>query len=275
MIELVKVGEVSGQLASMFGEMKDALKWQDELIAQTKKLLMYPLFVGVVVFGVLCFMMIYLVPQMTGFIIEMGGELPFHTKLLMSVSDFFVEFWYLVLLTPIMIFLGVKYLLNHNEKIKLVFDKYILHLLGIGPVLKKIILARFATNFALLYRSGIGVLDGLKITQGVVNNQYVEKEINYIYGLVTEGSAISDAFARTNLFPQLVLRMIRVGEQTGGLDKALVNVSYFYNRDVKDSIDKVQSMIEPVMTVTLGLLLGWVMLSVLGPIYDLIGGLQL
>jgi type IV pilus assembly protein PilC len=115
----------------------------------------------------------------------------------------------------------------------------------------------------------------LKITQGVVNNQYVEKEINYIYGLVTEGSAISDAFARTNLFPQLVLRMIRVGEQTGGLDKALVNVSYFYNRDVKDSIDKVQSMIEPVMTVTLGLLLGWVMLSVLGPIYDLIGGLQL
>ncbi|KXJ61410.1 type II secretion system F family protein [Cycloclasticus sp.] len=275
MIELVKVGEVSGQLASMFGEMKDALKWQDELIAQTKKLLMYPLFVGVVVFGVLCFMMIYLVPQMTGFIIEMGGELPFHTKLLMSVSDFFVEFWYLVLLTPIMIFLGVKYLLNHNEKIKLVFDKYILHLLGIGPVLKKIILARFATNFALLYRSGIGVLDGLKITQGVVNNQYVEKEINYIYGLVTEGSAISDAFARTNLFPQLVLRMIRVGEQTGGLDKALVNVSYFYNRDVKDSIDKVQSMIEPVMTVTLGLILGWVMLSVLGPIYDLIGGLQL
>ena len=173
MIELVKVGEVSGQLASMFGEMKDALKWQDELIAQTKKLLMYPLFVGVVVFGVLCFMMIYLVPQMTGFIIEMGGELPFHTKLLMSVSDFFVEFWYLVLLTPIMIFLGVKYLLNHNEKIKLVFDKYILHLLGIGPVLKKIILARFATNFALLYRSGIGVLDGLKITQGVVNNQYL------------------------------------------------------------------------------------------------------
>jgi len=275
MIELVKVGEVSGQLAAMFGEMRDSLRWQDELIAQTKKLMMYPLFVGGVVFGVLCFMMIYLVPQMTGFIIEMGGELPFHTKLLISVSDFFIEFWYLVLLVPTMIFLSAKYIISHNEKARLVFDKYILHLPGIGTVLKKIILARFATNFALLYRSGIGVLEGLKITQGVVNNKHVEKEINYIHGLVTEGTAISEAFARTNLFPQLVLRMIRVGEQTGGLDKSLVNVSYFYNRDVKDSIDKVQSLIEPAMTVTLGLILGWVMLSVLGPIYDLIGGLQL
>ena len=275
MIELVKVGEVSGQLATMFGEMRDALRWQDELIAQTKKLMMYPLFVGAVVFGVLCFMMIYLVPQMTGFIIEMGGELPFHTKLLISVSDFFIEFWYLVLSVPIMIFLGVKYMINKNETLRLVFDKNILRLPGIGPVLKKIILARFATNFALLYRSGIGVLEGLKITEGVVNNKYVEKEINYIHGLVTEGSAISEAFVRTGLFPQLVLRMIRVGEQTGGLDKSLINVSYFYNRDVKDSIDKVQSMVEPAMTVTLGLILGWVMLSVLGPIYDLIGGLQL
>jgi type IV pilus assembly protein PilC len=275
MIELVKVGEVSGQLAVMFGEMKDALRWQDELYTQTKKLMMYPMIVGTVVFGVLCFMMIYLVPQMTGFIIEMGGELPFHTKLLISVSDFFIKFWYLVLIIPIVFFLGAKYFINNNEKAKLVFDKYILRLPGIGEVLKKIILARFSTTFALLYRSGIGVLEGLEITQGVVSNKHVEKEISYIHGQVTEGTPISEAFTRTNLFPQLVLRMIRVGEQTGGLDKSLVNVSYFYNRDVKDSIDKVQGMIEPAMTVTLGLILGWVMMSVLGPIYDLIGGLQL
>jgi len=119
------------------------------------------------------------------------------------------------------------------------------------------------------------VLEGLEITRGVVSNSYVEKEISRIHSQVSEGSSISDAFARTELFPQLVLRMIRVGEQTGGLDKSLVNVSYFYNRDVKDSIEKVQSMIEPTMTVVLGLILGWVMMSVLGPIYDLIGSLQL
>ena len=129
--------------------------------------------------------------------------------------------------------------------------------------------------FSLLYRSGIGVLEGLRITQGVVGNAYVKQEIEFIHNQVTEGTGISDAFARTQLFPQLVMRMIRVGEQTGGLDKSLVNVSYFFNRDVEDSIEKLQSMIEPAMTVILGLLLGWVMMSVLGPIYDLIGNMEL
>lgn len=275
MVELVKVGELSGQLATMFGEIKEGLRWQDELIAQTKKLLMYPLFVGGVVFGVLCFMMIYLVPQMTDFISSLGGKLPAHTRALIAVSDFFVEYWYVVLCTPIAIFFALKTTINNSESARVYFDKLILSIPGIGPVIKKIILARFATNFALLYRSGIGILQGLEITQGVVDNAHVEKKIVSILNQVTEGASITDAFTRTRLFPQLVLRMIKVGEQTGGLDKSLLNVSYFYNRDVKESIDKVQGMIEPTMTVVLGILLGWVMVSVLGPIYELIGGLQL
>ncbi|MEZ5525715.1 MAG: type II secretion system F family protein [Pseudomonadales bacterium] len=275
MVELVKVGEVSGELATMFGEIKDALKWQDELISQTKKLMMYPLFVGAVVFAVLCFMMMYLVPQMIEFITSLDGELPIHTRALIAVSDFFVEFWYLVFLTPVFLFMGIKLAITKSAKARLAFDKLVLGLPAIGSVIKKIILARFATNFSLLYRSGIGVLQGLKITQGVVKNTYVEQEINYIQNQVTEGASISDAFTRTGLFPQLVLRMIRVGEQTGGLDKSLLNVSYFYNRDVKDSIEKIQSMIEPTMTVILGLLLGWIMVSVLGPVYELISGLDI
>jgi len=275
MIELVKVGEKSGLLATIFGEIKDALKWQDELIAQTKKIIMYPAFVGTVVFAVLCFMMIYLVPQMVGFIANMGGELPFHTKLLMAVSDIFVHYWYLILCTPVIIFFMLKTTLNKSGSARLWFDKNILKIPGVGGVLKKIILARFASNFALLYRSGIGVLEGLQITRGVVDNAYVAKEIDFIHDQVTEGTGIADAFARTQLFPQLVMRMIRVGEQTGALDKSLVNVSYFFNRDVEDSIDKLQSMIEPAMTVILGLILGWVMMSVLGPIYDLIGNMEL
>lgn len=274
-IELIRVGEASGELAAMFGEIKDGLRWQDELITQTKKLLMYPLFVGVVVFGVLCFLMIYLVPQMTGFIASMGGELPFHTKALIAVSDFFVDFWYLIIAMPIVVYALIKIAINKSSDARLLYDKAILRLPTIGPVLKKIILSRFSSNFALLYRSGIGVLEGLEITQGVVANKYVEQEIGFIREQVMEGKRISDAFTQTQLFPQLVLRMIKVGEQTGGLDKSLKNVSYFYDRDVKDSIDKIQGMIEPAMTVFLGVLLGWVMVSVLGPVYDLISNLDI
>lgn len=274
-VELVKVGEKSGLLATIFGEIKDALKWQDELISKTKKIIMYPAFVGTVVFAVLCFMMIYLVPKMVGFIENMGGELPFHTRLLIVVSDIFVNYWYVIVFLPIVLAVGTKITLEKSESARLKFDEYVLEVPGIGPVLKKIILARFASNFALLYRSGIGVLEGLRITQGVVGNAYVKQEIEFIHNQVTEGTGISDAFARTQLFPQLVMRMIRVGEQTGGLDKSLVNVSYFFNRDVEDAIEKLQSMIEPAMTVVLGLILGWVMMSVLGPIYDLIGNMEM
>ena len=275
MIELVKVGEVSGELATMFGEIKDILKWQDELVSKTKKLMMYPIFVGVVVFAVLCFMMIYLVPQMIDFIASLDGELPLQTRALIAVSDFFVKFWYLVLFTPVVLFIATKIAITKSTRARLWFDRLLLDLPVIGPVIKKIILARFAVNFSLLYRSGIGVLQGLKITQGVVKNSYVEQEINYIQSQVTEGAGISDAFTRTGLFPPLVLRMVRVGEQTGGLDKSLLNISYFYNRDVKDAIEKIQSMIEPTMTIILGLLLGWIMVSVLGPIYELIRGLNI
>ena len=275
MVELVRVGEMSGELASIFGELKKSLMWQDELIVKTKKVMMYPMFVGTVVFGVLCFMMIYLVPQMVGFITEMGGELPFHTLALIAVSEFFVEYWYLLLIVPIFTVIVTKVLINKNDKARMMFDKNILQIPWLGAILKKIILARFSTNFALMYRSGIGVLDGLKITKGVVDNVYVAGEIEFIHSQVTEGVGISDAFSRTELFPPLVMRMIRVGEQTGGIDKSLVNVSYFFNRDVEDSIEKLQSMIEPAMTVILGVILGWVMMSVLGPIYDLIGGLEL
>lgn len=274
MQKLVAVGEKSGQLATMFGEMKEALKWQDELISQTKKLLMYPAFVGAVVLGVLCFMMIYLVPQMVGFISNMGGELPIHTLALIAVSDVFVSYWYLILMTPVLVFLLIKISINRSVQARYIFDKNILNMPWIGGVLHKIILARFATNFALLYKAGLGVMDGLKITEGVVDNAYVAKEIRFIRDQVTEGATISDAFQRTRLFPPLVLRMVRVGEKTGGLDKSLENVSYFLNRDVNDSIEKVQSMIEPAMTVILGVILGWVMMSVLGPIYDLIGAID-
>ena len=275
MVELVRVGEMSGELVSIFGELKTSLMWQDELIAKTKKVLMYPMFVGTVVFGVLCFMMIYLVPQMVGFITEMGGELPFHTIALIAVSEFFVEYWYMLLIAPVLLFIVTKLLINKNSKARLLFDKNILQIPWLGPILKKIILARFSTNFALMYRSGIGILDALKITKGVVDNEFVAGEIEFIRSQVTEGAGIADAFSRTELFPPLVMRMIRVGEQTGGIDKSLVNVSYFFNRDVEDSIEKLQSMIEPAMTVVLGVILGWVMMSVLGPIYDLIGGLEL
>ncbi len=274
-VNLVRVGEHSGQLNKVLLNITETLKWQDELAAQTKKIVIYPLFVGSVVMGVIFFLMIYLVPQMVGFIQNMGQELPFHTRLLIVVSNFFVDYWYLVLSIPALLFFTVTYLAKTQPAMRYRLDGLKLRLWLVGPILRKIILSRFASYFALLYASGVTVLEGLQISEDIVGNKVIARALGQARQQIADGMNMSESFASVGLFPPLVLRMIKIGENTGGLDTALLNVSYFYNRDVKDAIEKVQTMIEPMMTVVLGLILGWVMLSVLGPIYDIISKIKM
>ncbi len=136
--------------------------------------------------------------------------------------------------------------------------------------MKKVILARFATYFAMLYASGITVLECIRISEGLLRNRAVQEAARRAERQISDGASISAGFESAGLFPPLVLRMLRVGESTGALDTALLNISYFYERDVRESIDRMQSLIGPVMTFLLGGLLIWVMVSVLGPIYDVI-----
>ncbi len=274
-VNLVRVGEHSGELNKVLFNITETLKWQDELTAQTKKVLIYPAFIGVVVLGVIFFLMLYLVPQMVGFIENMGHKLPFHTQLLIIVSDFFTHYWYLILIVPSALIALVKYLSMVRPEVAYRIDALKLRVWLIGPILRKIILSRFANYFALLYASGVTVLQGMQISEEIVGNRVIAKALGEARRQIEEGKNMSESFDSAGLFPPLVLRMIKIGENTGGLDTALTNVSYFYNRDVKDSIEKLQSMIEPMMTVVLGLILGWVMLSVLGPIYDIISKIKM
>jgi type IV pilus assembly protein PilC len=122
-----------------------------------------------------------------------------------------------------------------------------------------------------MYGSGISILACIHNSRDVVNNRVIAKCLEDVTREIENGKNLTQSFQHTGIFPPLVIRMLKVGELTGSLDKALLNVSYFYDRDVKDSIKKAQVMIEPAMTLALGTLLGWVMLSVLSPIYDIIG----
>jgi len=269
-VNLVRAGEFSGQIGAVLRKITETLKWQDEQAAQAKKLLMYPTFVGLVVVLVLAFLMTYLVPQLVGFIKNMGQELPWHTKVLIGISNVFVSYWWAIVISPVIIGLTVMLLYRASPGFQYAVDDLKLRIWVIGPILKKIILARFANYFALMYASGITVLDCVRISEGLVGNKAVEEATRRAGRQIADGASISAGFESTGLFPPLVLRMLRVGENTGALDTALLNISYFYNRDVDESMQRLQAMIGPVMTVVLGGVLGWVILSVLGPIYDLI-----
>src|SRR5712664_4756446 len=273
-VSLIRAGEQTGRLAEVLKSLTESLKWEDELAAQTKKLMVYPVFVGGIVMLVTFFLMIYLVPQMTGFIRNMGQDIPLQTRILMGVSDFFVNYWWAVVAAPFAAWFGLKFAMRTNPAIEYAVDHYKITMPLIGPILRKIILSRFASSFAMMYASGITVLDAIRSCEEIVGNRPLEAALHRAGQQIAEGKNLTAAFQDLGVFPPLVIRMLRIGENTGALDTALLNVSYFYNREVKESISKVQAMIEPALTLVLGAILGWVMLSVLGPVYDTISKMK-
>ncbi len=273
-VSLVRAGEQTGKLPEVLKSLTESLKWEDELASQTRKLMMYPAFVGSIVLMVTFFLMIYLVPQMTGFIRNMGQEVPLQTRILIQVSAFFVAYWWAILAAPFLIWGAVKFAVRGNPAFEYAIDRYKISAPLIGPILRKIILSRFASSFAMMYSSGITVLDAIRSCEEIMGNKPLEYALRTAGQQIAEGKNLTAAFQDLGLFPPLVIRMLRIGENTGALDTALLNVSYFYNREVREAIGKLQAMIEPALTLLLGALLGWVMLSVLGPVYDSISKMK-
>lgn len=273
-VNLVRSGEQTGKLSEVLKSLTESLKWEDELASQTKKLMMYPAFVGGTVLIVTFFLMVYLVPQMAGFIRNMGQDIPLQTRILIGVSAFFVDYWWAILAAPFAAWAGVRMAAKNSQAFQYALDRYKITAPVIGPILRKIILSRFASSFAMMYSSGITVIDAIRSCEELMGNKPLEIALRSAGQQIAEGKNLTAAFQDLGLFPPLVIRMLRIGENTGALDTALLNVSYFYNREVRESIGKLQAMIEPAMTVLLGAILGWVMLSVLGPVYDSISKMK-
>jgi len=274
-VTLVRVGEETGQLAEVLKDLAETIRWQDELVSQTKKIMIYPAIVTVIVLMVVSFLMIYLMPQLLPFIKNIGSELPLHTKILIEVSNIFVQFWYVVFSLPVLIIFGVKFAAKKNNKVRYFIDDLKLKLWIFGPLMTKVKLARFANYFAMMYSSGITVLDALEISEDMVDNLVLEKSIQQARNNISEGVIISKSFEAVGVFPTMIVRMLKVGEDTGAMDEALLNVSYFYNREVKESIEKIEPTILPILTVVLGGIMMWIMMAVLGPVYDAVSGVKL
>ncbi len=274
MVALVRTGEATGQLPDVLAQIVASLKWRDELKAQLKKAVSYPAFVTVVITGVVVFLMVYLVPQLVDFLKNMGQELPLMTRALIATSEFVVNRWYLLIGVPTAIVVLSSLLARFYPPYRQWLHRRLLQLPLMGPIIHKIILARFADTFGLMYKSGVPILQAMDLCQDVTANLEVRTALEHATRLVTQGIPISQAFASSGLFPPLVVRMLRIGEQTGALDDALANVSYFYARDVNESIARLQSLLEPTLTVILGLILGWIMIAVLGPVYDTISKIR-
>ena len=267
---LIQVGERTGKLEEIFKNLGDNLKWEDELLAQTHKALRYPLFVGVMVLGLFLFLMTYLAPRLISFLPEMGATLPFHTQILIALSNFVMHWWPLLVIMPFVIYMGLNMACRINPEFHVQRDRLQLRFWFFGPLMRKIHLVRFANAFALMYRSGISILDAMEITGNMSGNKAMQISIFQAHKMVSDGLSVSASFQESGLFPAPIPRLLQVGEKAGQLDHALLNVSYFFDREVRESIGNIHALVEPVLTVFVGSLLAWVILSVLGPIYDVI-----
>jgi len=273
-VALVRAGEQSGQMTEVLDELTENLKWQDEISSQAKRAMVYPAIVTVVIFAVIMVLMTVLVPQLAATFKTLVPKLPRETEVLIAISNFFVRWWYLILGIPLVAGTFGFIFGKTNEKAQRAIDGLMLRIPVLGEIRQKIILARFSTYFAMLYKAGISVLDCIQICEKIVGNRVMEEGLQRVGRSISEGQGISQAFLATKLFPPLVLRMLRVGESTGALDSALLNVSYFYNRQVRESIARMQTLLGPLTTVILGMLIVGILYSIFLPIYDVIGKIK-
>jgi len=274
-VALVRAGEESGQLPEVLARLTENLKWQDEISAQTRIIMIYPTLSAIVVLVAVCVLLIWVVPNLVQALKTLQPELSPGITILMAISDFLRGYGYVVLIVPPLAVFGLLITMGSSNRLKLAWDAMKFKLPVVGKVMEKIVLARFSTFFALMYASGISILDCIRISEKISGNKVIEEGLGQVGRSIAEGQGLSEGFQNVGLFPPLVLRMLKVGEATGALDRALNNVSYFYNRDVRESISRAQQRIQPIMMAFLGLIFILVLLPVLGPIYDTISKVKL
>jgi len=245
-VAMVRVGEESGRLPEVLADLADSLRWQDELLAYAKRMMVYPGLVLTVVMAVIIFLLSYLVPRLTHFLESMDIGVPAHTRVLIHLSNFFVQWWWLLLIVAVLAPAILRYGVTVSPRWRYRWDAFKLRIWLFGGLARKIRLARFANYFALMYSAGVSVLESLRLSRELMDNAVLADGLERVQVHIAEGATVSDAFARTGMFPPLVVRMMRVGESSGALDRALQNISYFYSREVREAVERLQPAIQPV-----------------------------
>ncbi len=283
-VSLVKAGEDTGDLTSSYIQLESYLKWVDAMQSKIKKATRYPMVVTIVVVLVIVFMMSYLVPQIVDFLKYLDIELPWFTVWLIATSNFFVESQFsllgipiygalIVIFVPVILFGSLVGVRRLSDEAAYQLDSLYLRMPIVGDLIRKITIARYAQTFGALFASGIDVINGLKAARNTVNNLVLMDAMESVEIYVQSGSPLSDALNASGEFPSMVVRMVKIGEESGDLSEVLEQVSEFYTKDVDEAIDALIEMIQPMLTVILALIIVWIAAGSFGPIYMNLGNM--
>ncbi|MFZ9470186.1 MAG: type II secretion system F family protein [Rickettsiales bacterium] len=272
-VGLIAMGEKTGNLSNSFTNIIEDIKWNIEIRRKTRKAIMGPLFGLSLMFLVLGVMTAVVVPKVTGFLSAQSIDLPFITVALVNFSNFVQGNWASILMLPPLIY-GLIKILEKLPATQIKIDYFKLKIPVFGGIITKIESAKFCQFFAMTFKSGLGVLECLDSSSVALKNKAIKNAISFVRQQVSDGQSLSGSISATKFFPNLVVRMFKVGEESGNMESSLKNIKYFYDKEINDSIDRIVGLIQPTITVVMGGMIAWIAVAVFGPIYSTFSNLQ-
>ncbi len=267
-VNMIRSGEVSGSLDDILKRLASLLEKHQRLIKRLRTALIYPAFVLSMALIILSLLMIFVVPTFTKIFADLGGELPKPTQFLIATSNVFKNHWYILLASVVIVIYGIKYL-STIQTVKYYFDKIILNVPLFGKLISRVTIARFTRTLGTLLNSGVPILTAFQIIKETTTNLVYANCIPRISESVKEGESFAHMLEETKIFPNLVIKMVGVGEETGQLSDMLVKVADNYEEDVDVLIASLSALMEPFLIVFMGLIVGFIVISMFLPLFNI------
>ena len=268
-VSLVHAGEQSGTLETLLHEIATYQEKTEALKSKIKKALVYPTAILVVAFIVTAILMIFVIPQFQELFTGFGADLPGLTKLVISISEIFQNYWWLIfgsIIGSVISFMAVR---KRSRKAQHFMDRMLLKLPVIGDVLSKGAIARFARTFSVMFKAGVPMVEAMTSVAGATGNIVYNEATLVMRDDVATGTQLNQAMTNTELFPNMVIQMVSIGEESGALDAMLAKVADFFEREVDDAVDNMTALLEPFIMAFLGVLIGTLVIAMYLPIFKL------
>ena len=266
---LVAAGEQAGILETLLDRLASYKEKMLAIKSKIKKALFYPIAVLIVAFIVTAVIMIFVIPAFKGVFTSFGADLPTPTLMVIAISDFFVAYWWAI-------FGGIGgslyaffYTWKRSEKMQFMMDRFFLRLPLFGPIIRKAVMARWTRTLATMFSAGVPLVESLDSVGGSAGNYVYKQGTKQIQGEVATGTSLTSAMQNTNLFPNMVTQMVSIGEESGSLDAMLGKVADFFEAEVDDAVDALSSLMEPLIMVVLGVLIGGIVIAMYLPIFKI------
>lgn len=273
LINMIEAGEISGNLEVALRRMASHFEKEFKLQQDVKKATTYPIVVAFISIAVVVVLMVVVIPTFVGMFSEMGMELPLTTRILLAISDFIINQWYVLIISIALIVLVFTYY-SRSEVGKMMLSGVKLKAPVFGNLNTKIIASRFARTLSTLLASGLPLLDAMEVVSKVVDNHKVMKGLIDAREQVSKGMPLSKPIAEMGVFPPMINHMVRIGEDTGQLEPILDKVADFYDTEVETAVSQLTTMLEPLIIVVLALVVGFVVISIVQPMFQMYGGIE-